>query len=122
MSKRKFRQKSPPILYGAGDKKILSTKSIAIVGLEMLQWMIWNLHFSSVVSRGAIEIDESLMSGSIEADGATIGIVLDSLAQKVLSKKYREAIQNSNLTLISSYYPDAKFNVGNIMKKQIYLY
>ena len=34
MSKRKFRQKSPPILYGAGDKKILNTKSIAIVGSQ----------------------------------------------------------------------------------------
>ena len=34
MSKRKFGQKSPPILYGAGDKKILNTKSIAIVGSQ----------------------------------------------------------------------------------------
>ena len=30
--KRKLGQKSPPILYGAGDKKILNNKSIAIVG------------------------------------------------------------------------------------------
>ena len=30
--KRKLGQKSPPILYGAGDKKILNTKGITIVG------------------------------------------------------------------------------------------
>ncbi|WP_298062549.1 DNA-processing protein DprA [uncultured Campylobacter sp.] len=130
--KRKLGQKSPPILYGAGDKKILNTKSIAIVGSRDAS--IDDLEFAfqlgkkialcgySVVSGGARGIDESSMFGSIEADGTTIGIVSDTLAQKVLSKKYREAIQNNNLTLISPYYPDAKFNAGNAMGRNKYIY
>ena len=41
--KRKLGQKSPPILYGAGDKKI---KVLPLLDREMLKWIIWNLHFS----------------------------------------------------------------------------
>ena len=130
--KRKLGQKSPPILYGAGDKKILNTKGITIVGSRDASMDDLEFAFQlgkkialcgySVVSGGARGIDESSMFGSIEADGTTIGIVSDSLAQKVLSKKYREAIQNSNLTLISPYYPDAKFNAGNAMGRNKYIY
>ncbi len=130
--KKKLGQKAPPILYGAGNKKIFNTKGVAIIGsrdasIEDLDFTFKlgeKLAFSgySVVSGGARGVDEASMLGSINADGTTIGIVSDSLMQKVLSKKYRDAIVSGNLLLISPYYPEARFNAGNAMGRNKYIY
>ena len=130
--KQVLKHKSPPILYGAGEKKILRTKGVAIVGsrnvsLEDEQFTFAlgeKLAYSgySVVSGGAKGVDEASMMGSINAGGTTIGVVADSLMQKVVSRKYRDAIMNGNLVLISPYYPEARFNVGNAMGRNKYIY
>lgn len=130
--KKMLGQKAPPILYGVGNRKILSTKGIAVVGSRNASEDDLNFSFSlgkkiaecgySVVSGGARGIDESSMFGSIEADGTTIGVLADSLIQKALSKKYRDAIMTNNLVLVSPYYPDAKFNAGNAMGRNKYIY
>jgi predicted Rossmann fold nucleotide-binding protein DprA/Smf involved in DNA uptake len=130
--KKRLGQKAPPILYGAGNKKILNTKGVAIIGsrdassddLDFTFKLGEKLALSgySVVSGAARGIDESSMLGSINADGTTIGVVADALMQKVLSKKYRDAIRNNNLVLISPYYPDARFSAGNAMGRNKYIY
>lgn len=130
--KKRLRQKAPPILYGAGNKKILNTKGVAIVGsrdaslddLDFTFKLGKKLAISgySVISGAAKGIDESSMLGSINADGTTIGVVADALMQKVLSKKYRDSIRNDNLVLISPYYPDARFSAGNAMGRNKYIY
>lgn len=130
--KKMLGQKAPPILYEVGNKKILSTKGIAVIGSRNASEDDLSFSFSlgkkiaecgySVVSGGARGIDESSMFGSIEADGTTIGVLSDGLMQKVLSKKYRDVIMTNNLVLISPYYPDAKFNTGNAMGRNKYIY
>lgn len=130
--KKRLGQKAPPILYGAGNRKILNTKGVAIIGsrdassddLDFTFKLGEKLALSgySVVSGAARGIDESSMLGSINADGTTIGVVADALIQKVLSKKYRDAIRNNNLVLISPYYPDARFSAGNAMGRNKYIY
>lgn len=130
--KKRLGQKAPPILYGAGNKKILSTKGVAIIGSRDASSDDLDFTFKlgeklaqsgySVVSGAARGIDEASMLGSINAEGTTIGVVADTLMQKVLSKKYREAIQNDNLVLISPYYPDARFSAGNAMGRNKYIY
>lgn len=130
--KKRLGQKAPPILYGAGNKKILNTKGVAIIGSRDASSDDLDFTFKlgeklaqsgySVVSGAARGIDESSMLGSINADGTTIGVVADALMQKVLSKKYRDAIRNNNLVLISPYYPDARFSAGNAMGRNKYIY
>lgn len=130
--KKRLGQKAPPILYGAGNKKILNTKGVAIIGsrdassddLDFTFKLGGKLALSgySVVSGAARGIDEYSMLGSINANGTTIGVVADDLMQKVLAKKYREAIRNDNLVLISPYYPDARFSAGNAMGRNKYIY
>lgn len=130
--KKMLGQKAPPILYGVGNRKILSTKGIAVVGSRNASEDDLSFSFSlgkkiaecgySVVSGGARGIDESSMFGSIEADGTTIGVLADGLMQKALSKKYRDAIMANKLVLVSPYYPDAKFNAGNAMGRNKYIY
>ena len=130
--KKGLGQKAPPRLYGAGNKKILNTKGVAIIGSRDASSDDLNFTFKlgeklaqsgySVVSGAARGIDESSMLGSINADGTTIGVVADALMQKVLSKKYRDAIRNNNLILVSPYYPDARFSAGNAMGRNKYIY
>ena len=130
--KQDLKHKAPPILYGAGEKKILRTKGIAIIGsrnvseddLKFTFALGKKLAYSgySVVSGGARGVDEASMMGSINAGGTTIGVVADSLMQKVLSRKYRDALIQGNLVLISPYYPEARFNVGNAMGRNKYIY
>jgi predicted Rossmann fold nucleotide-binding protein DprA/Smf involved in DNA uptake len=130
--KQRLGQKAPPILYGAGNKKILNTKGVAIIGSRDASSDDLDFTFKlgeklaqagySVVSGAARGVDESSMLGSINADGTTIGVVADALMQKVLSKKYRDAIRNNNLVLISPYYPDARFSAGNAMGRNKYIY
>jgi predicted Rossmann fold nucleotide-binding protein DprA/Smf involved in DNA uptake len=127
-----LKHKSPPILYGAGEKKILRTKGVAIIGSRNVSEADTQFTFSlgeklaycgySVVSGGARGVDEASMMGSINAGGTTIGVVADGLMQKVLSRKYRDGIMNGNLVLISPYYPEARFNVGNAMGRNKYIY
>lgn len=130
--KKRLGQKAPPILYGAGNKKILNTKGVAVIGSRDASADDLDFTFKlgeklsqsgySVISGAARGIDEASMLGSINTDGTTIGVVADSLMQKVLSKKYRDAIRNNNLVLISPYYPDAKFSAGNAMGRNKYIY
>jgi len=130
--KKRLGKKAPPIFYGAGDKKILRTQGIAIVGSRNASEEDLNFAYKlgekvaqcgySVVSGGARGVDEASMMGSIDAEGTTIGIVSDSLMQKVLSKKYRDALMRSELVLLSPYYPEARFTVGNAMGRNKYIY
>ncbi|BBG66223.1 putative DNA processing chain A [Hydrogenimonas sp.] len=130
--KKRMGQKCPPILYGAGNKKILRTKGVAIIGSRDVSDADLDFTFKlgeklalsgySVVSGAARGVDEASMMGSIHADGTTIGVVADGLMQKTLSKKYRDAIMNNNLVLISPYYPEARFSVGNAMGRNKYIY
>jgi hypothetical protein len=130
--KKILKYKSPPIIYGCGSQKLLKTKGIAIIGSRDASKENLDFAFSlgkdvalsgySVISGGAKGIDESAMFGSIDTNGTTIGVVADTLMQKSLSKKYRDAIITENLTLISPFYPEAKFNVGNAMNRNKYIY
>ena len=130
--KKRLGHKAPPLLYGAGDKKILKTRGVAIVGSRNVGNE--DLEFSyelgkklalcgySVVSGGARGVDEASMMGSIEAEGTTIGVLADGLLKKVLSKKYRQAIMQGNLVLITPFYPEGRFSVGNAMGRNKYIY
>jgi len=130
--KKRLGKKAPPIFYGAGDKKILRTRGVAIVGSRDASEEDLNFAHElgkkvaqcgySVISGGARGVDEASMMGSIEIEGTTIGIVADGLMQKVLSKKYRSALMKSELVLLSPYYPEARFTVGNAMGRNKYIY
>lgn len=125
-------QKSPPILYGSGDRNLLNTRGVAIVGSRNANPE--DLEFSrnlgaklancgySVISGAAKGVDEYSMLGSIDSDGTTIGVVADSLLQKTLSAKYRNALRENRLVLISPFNPEARFNVGNAMSRNKYIY
>ena len=130
--KERLKKQSPPIFFGIGNRKLLNTPAIGVVGSrhttdEDLQCAtdfgksIANQEYA-VVSGGAKGIDEHSMLGSLNSGGYSIGIMADSLLRKASSKIYRRHIMENNLVMISPFNPEARFNVGNAMGRNKYIY
>lgn len=123
---------APPLFHGVGDRKKLDTKALAVVGSRNA--VEEDMHFArqlghaaasqgwSIVSGGARGIDEASMRGAIEASGTVIGVVADSLLKTSTSHKYRDAIQRSDIVLLSPFHPEAGFRGANAMARNKYVY
>lgn len=130
--KDRLKENAPPILYGCGNQKLLHADGVAVVGsrkateddLKFAVALGASLARSgkTVVSGGARGIDESSMSGAMQADGTVIGMLADSLLRASASQRYRQAILKKNVVLLSPYYPESPFNAGNAMGRNKYIY
>lgn len=123
---------APAILYGIGNIKLLSRGGLAIVGSrDVDEAGLDRTHRIAracaaeemqVVSGGARGVDTAAMLSALEAGGTAVGVLADSLAKAAVAGKYRAAIKESRLTLISACDPNASFNVGNAMGRNKYIY
>ena len=130
--RNRLKENAPPILYGCGNPKLLKAGSIAVVGSRKATEA--DLKFTSalgaklansgkaVVSGGARGIDAAAMLGAIDAEGTVIGVLSDSLLRMSTSQLYRKALLQKNLVLISPYFPEATFSVGNAMGRNKFIY
>ena len=130
--KQHLRRNAPPILYGAGDRFLLSKGGLAVVGsrhigveAEAFAREIGRSAAQSgmqLVSGAARGVDETAMHGAFEEGGTVVGVMADSLLRAAVSGKYREGIRSGQLVLISPYNPEAGFNVGNAMGRNKHIY
>ena len=130
--KAQLERKSPPVLVGCGNRQLCNSPAIAVVGSRDASEddLLFTADYGgviaggqySVVSGGARGVDETAMLGCIESGGSAIGILADSLLRASTSSKYREALENDQLVLISPYNPEARFNVGNAMARNRLIY
>lgn len=130
--KRLLRASSPPVLFGCGNRSLLSKGGIAVVGSRNADDD--DLSFStnlgheastqglSVVSGGARGVDETAMLGALSHEGTAVGVLADSLLRAATSSKYRKYLVSGDLVLVSPYNPEAGFNVGNAMARNKYIY
>jgi len=130
--KKHLKRVAPPILYGAGDRALLSNGGLAVVGSRNINGEAKS--FAHAVGQGAAQadmqlvsgaargVDETAMQGAFEEGGTVVGVMADSLLRATVSGKYREGIRSGQLTLISPYNPEARFNVGNAMGRNKYIY
>lgn len=130
--KRRLKTDAPPVLFGSGNRQLLNQGGIAIVGSrdaseEDLAFTTdlggkVALQGRSVVSGGARGVDEASMLGALGQDGTVIGVLADSLLRASSSAKYRRALMDKNLVLVSPFNPEAGFDVGNAMARNKYIY
>ncbi|MCY4111437.1 MAG: DNA-processing protein DprA [Chloroflexi bacterium] len=124
--------KAPAILYGCGDRDILDSGGLAVVGSrhvddklrayaagvgELVANAEWTL-----VSGGARGIDQASMRGALEAGGRVVGVLSNDLQRAALRREHREVLMDGRLALISPYDPSAGFNVGNAMRRNKLVY
>jgi predicted Rossmann fold nucleotide-binding protein DprA/Smf involved in DNA uptake len=130
--KSTLKEKVPPLLFGIGNKGLLSKDFLGIVGSRKITdedisatKNIVNQIFHQeygVVSGGAKGVDEHSMTGILNQGGFAVGVLADSLIKKSSDNMYRRYIMENKLVLISPYNPEAGFNVGNAMGRNKLIY
>jgi predicted Rossmann fold nucleotide-binding protein DprA/Smf involved in DNA uptake len=129
---QKLGYQAPPVLYGCGEKELLKSGGVAVVGSRKAE--LSDLNYTeqlgiktansgiTTVSGGARGVDETSMLGAMNAGGNVIGILADSLLRTSTSAKYRSGLMNGNVVLVSPFYPEAGFNRFNAMDRNKYIY
>ena len=130
--KEQLRDKAPAILFGVGNPKLLSQKSIGFVGSRDCQQedMDATNHYVKqindagfqVVSGGAKGIDTHAMLSSLNNGNAAIGIVAESLFKNSASSQWRPHLKSQKLVLISPFYPESRFSPANAMQRNKFIY
>lgn len=130
--KRHLKNSAPPLLYGAGDRSLLDSGGLAIIGsrdasasaLEYTRWVAARCSEEgmAVVSGGARGVDAASMQGATEAGGRCIGVLACDLLKTSVNRQNRIGLQEGRLVLISPFFPEAGFNAGNAMGRNRYIY
>ncbi|HAY21021.1 MAG TPA: DNA-processing protein DprA [Desulfobacterales bacterium] len=130
--KDRLKQSSPPILFGSGKKELLTKGGLAVIGSRHAEEKA--LEFSrvigqrcalediQVISGGAKGVDQEAMLAALAQGGKVVGVLSDNLARGMVSKKYRQAIRDGQLVLISACAPEARFQIGNAMARNKLIY
>ena len=130
--KKHLKRQAPPVLFGVGDIRLLNLGGLAIVGSRNVdaEGEAFTRKVAqacagaemAVVSGGARGVDQVAMLSALEAGGNAVGILADSLQKAALAGKYRQAIREKRLVLVSPFHPGSRFNVGNAMGRNKYIY
>jgi len=130
--KHRLRNDAPPILFGCGNPQLLNCMGISIVGSRTAA--ATDLDYThelgrrvveagyAVVSGGAKGVDETAMLAGLANNGPVIGVMADGLLAAATAAKWRQGLIDNNLVLVSPFYPEAGFNVGNAMARNKYIY
>lgn len=130
--KRRLGTDSPAVLYGCGNRSLLNSGGLAVIGSRKAAED--DLDYTrrigaaaasqgySIVSGGARGVDETAMLAALEKEGTAVGVLADSLLRACSSSKYRRHLLAKNLVLISTFHPEAGFSAGNAMQRNKYIY
>ena len=129
---RSRKKPAPPVLYGVGDVGLLSEGGLAIVGSRDVDEEALDFcrtvaracarQEMQIVSGGARGIDTEAILAALEAGGSAVGVLPGGLAKAALNGKYRGAIQESRLVLVSPYDPGSDVDVGDAMQRNRHIY
>lgn len=124
--------KAPAILYGCGDRGILNSGGLAVVGSRHVDDQLRDYAAGigeltanaewTLVSGGARGIDQASMRGALEAGGRVVGVLSNDLQRAALRREHREVLMDGRLALVSPYDPAAGFNVGHAMGRNKLIY
>ena len=128
----KLRELAPPYLVGVGSKEIFKDLSFGVVGSRNLSEEKLELARSygriaanenvPIVSGFARGADQAAMYESVIRGGRAIGVLAEKMSKVSISAETREWIHNDQLTFITTFDPNASFNVGNAMQRNKYIY
>jgi DNA processing protein len=122
----------PAVLYGCGERSILDSGGLAVVGSRAVDEALVEYTESvgaltararkTLVSGGARGIDQAAMRGALAAGGRATGVLADSLEKTAMNREQRTMLMDGQLVLISPYDPGAGFNVGHAMQRNKLIY
>ena len=130
--KQRLGRTTPAVLFGCGNKDLLSGNGTAVVGSRHATDA--DIAFAEevgqraaacgqqIVSGGAAGVDRSAMLAALNAEGTALGVLADSLLRSATSATYRKHLMSGHLALVSPFNPEARFLVGNAMARNKYIY
>lgn len=128
----KLRNHAPAVMFGAGNKSLLNGGGLAVVGSRSVDEddkafatavaVAAAKSGFNIVSGGARGVDETAMLAALEAEGTSLGVLSSDLLRTAISSRWRRYLKNGQLCLVSTYYPEAAFQVGNAMGRNKYIY
>lgn len=130
--KKRLKTDCPPVLFGCGNKNLLNSGGLAVIGSRNASDP--DLAFTdqigskaaseniAIISGGARGVDETVMIGAMRQGGMVVGVMADRLLRAATSSKWRKGLMEGNVVLVSPFYPEAGFNVGNAMARNKYIY
>lgn len=123
---------APPVLFCAGDERLLRQPGIAVVGSrslgpegEDIARKLGEACAASevvLVSGGARGTDAYGMRAALEYGGKVVGVLADSLMKIIRQSDNRGAIETGRLCFITQYHPDTPFSVGTAMGRNALIY
>jgi len=126
-------ENSPPVLYIKGRKNLLQEDAVAIIGSRNAGKAAIDFtdhvarksvnDFKVVVSGFAKGVDLKALDSTLDAHGKSIIV----LPQGILTfqsgfKKYYEPIVNGDVLVLSTFFPNAGWDVGFAMARNAYIY
>ena len=130
--KEHLKKDAPPLLFGVGNRALLSGGGLSIVGSRDVDFAgkaftrevakLCAYNGMPVVSGGARGVDKISMTTALKAGGVTIGILAENLLKKSVERSARRAIADERLLLLSPYHPNASFHVGTAMGRNKLIY
>ncbi len=127
-----LQHKAPPVLYGVGEQDALQCGGLAVVGSREASEA--DLAYARkigeacamqrvcVVSGAAKGIDSEAMMSAIEQGGRSVGVLAEGLGRASVASRYRDAIMEGRLTLISPFDPDSRWFAFNAMERNKLVY
>lgn len=119
-------------MFGCGNKDLLNSGGLAVIGSRNASDP--DLAFTdqigakaaseniAIISGGARGVDETVMIGAMRRGGMVVGVMADRLLRAATSSKWRKGLMEGYVVLVSPFYPEAGFNVGNAMARNKYIY
>jgi predicted Rossmann fold nucleotide-binding protein DprA/Smf involved in DNA uptake len=123
---------APPVLFGAGERSLMSASSLAVVGSrdappDALSFAAELGRAAAaggmaVASGGARGVDIEAMTGALSSGGISVAIVAEQLERRVREPSTRAALSDGLLAIASPYAPGAGFTVRGAMGRNKIVY
>jgi len=130
--RRELKKKKPPVLYYAGDinlaKKVgigvVGSRNVSLEGMEFTKELVLKATKEGMViySGGAKGVDTASETVALNAGGAVVSYIADSLVSKIKNTNVASSIAMGKMLLLSDQKPDMGFSAGRAMNRNKLIY
>ena len=122
----------PPLLFGAGPVEFLDRGGVCIVGSRSSSKAALNFSATlasrcareglTVISSDMRGVDREAVSAVLERSGQVVIVLSDRLEKTVIAKRYRGALAEGLLAMVTPFSPNVGFSVANAIRVNRYQY
>lgn len=123
---------APPCLFGVGEAALLGAGGVAVVGsrnvepdgaaIAQAMARLTAGHGLALVSGGARGVDQLAMNAAHQAGGAVVGVLGDSLEQRIRKADTISALDEGRTCLVVQQHPAAGFTAAAAMARNKLVY